>query len=29
MARFLLAAIFAERLRYNTFSGPAGRMALK
>ena len=26
---FTLTAIFAERLRYNTFSGPAGRMALK
>ena len=24
-----LTAIFVERLRYNTFSGPAGRMALK
>jgi hypothetical protein len=24
-----LAAIFAERLRYNTFSDPVGRMALK
>ena len=26
---FPLTAIFAEPTRYNTFSGPAGRMALK